>query len=180
MVPAVGEAWFLKRDPLWTCCQATERGRPDGYLSFSERLAQGGPSRPTKRTAGLRRSPPLLFIHFCPRSVRFHLSRSSVPCFVLFSQHVVPPPLPPAELTCIFIIWACTTLTCVFFYLLILHKPLARLSFSFQLCRGMPHAGFHTKAAEGVSGSSLIQQRGNIFHSGGFKHAVAVVKTWAI
>lgn len=124
-----------------------------------------------------------------PRSCSFISALS--PCDSISRAHLFPvlscsrsmlspPPLPPAELTCIFIIWACTTLTCVFFYLLILHKPLARLSFSFQLCRGMPHAGFHTKAAEGVSGSSLIQQRGNIFHSGGFKHAVAVVKTWAI
>lgn len=50
-------------DPL----SSTERGRPDGYLSFSERLAQGGPGRPTK-TPGLYRILPLLFIHFRSQS----------------------------------------------------------------------------------------------------------------
>ena len=48
------------------------------------------------------------------------------------------------------------------------------MGFSFQLRRGMLHAGFHTEAVEGyfelssVLGSSSTQQRGNILHSGGF------------
>lgn len=150
---------------------------------ISELLREAGTGRPesaNKKNCRPPSLPPALVHSFLPslRAIPSLALICSLFCPVLAA--CCPPPLPPAELTCIFIIWACTTLTCVFFYLLILHKPLARLSFSFQLCRGMPHAGFHTKAAEGVSGSSLIQQRGNIFHSGGFKHAVAVVKTWAI
>lgn len=78
---ASGRRGLIWKGPSVDLLSNTERGRADGYLSFSERLAQRGPSRPTK-TAGLYRSLPLLFIHFRSQSVSFHRSRSSVSCLV--------------------------------------------------------------------------------------------------
>lgn len=69
-VPAVGEACFFKKKkkkgPSVDLLSSTERGRPDGYLSFSERPAQRGPSRPTKTCCPLSHSPTLAHLFPLP------------------------------------------------------------------------------------------------------------------